>query len=363
MDIPLPQTNPTVPEEYFWLPPISSNSTITPQLLQESESWRPPSSLCSTPPDVQMVNTRPDRNNISPPQNLQKSSFEKSLIDHIAAEVQNFHKRVAQAKLVLSRFYILLDDIDVVEIRRYTEITATGLRDQITNILSGRATNQTLDSRPPIPQRSDRNKAQKTAPAVPQVSGAHSQRRPTGTQPPSQPLAEGRADFQSYPSLAQKTAPSTMSGLPLTEVPWTKVSRRKPTKATLAHVAQSARTELPQTQPAPKAKKLPAPRPDERLFLRIREGHPWRSMSSCFVKLSLAAKHRVANSAIQQVPVVNSGFAITVANEAARNRLLEEVRRLQREENEVEGAPKEDLKLKAASMWTSVLAPNVPNYL
>ncbi|KAI0993928.1 hypothetical protein K3495_g14255 [Podosphaera aphanis] len=86
-------------------------------------------------------------------------------------------------------------------------------------------------------------------------------------------------------------------------------------------------------------------------------------MSPYFVKLSLAAKLGVANSAIQQVTVVNSGFAITAANEAARNRLLEEVHRLQREENEVEGAPKEDLKLDAASMWTSVLAPNVPNYL
>ncbi|KAI0999413.1 hypothetical protein K3495_g8781 [Podosphaera aphanis] len=317
MDIPLPQTNPTVPEDYFWLPPISSDNTITPQLLQESEN----------------------------------------------AEVQNFHKRVAQAKLVLSRSCILLDDIEDVEIRRYTEIAAAGLRDQITNILSGRATNQTLDSRPPILQRSDRNKAQKTALAVPQVSGAHAQRRPTGTQPPSQPLAEIHANVQSYPSSAQKTAPSTMSGLPLTEGPWTKVSRRKPTKAPLAQVAQLARTELPQTQPAPKVKKLPAPRPDERLFLRIKEGHPWRSMSPYFVKLSLAAKLRVANSAIQQVTVVNSGFAITAANEAARNRLLEEVHRLQSEENEVEGALKEDLKLEAASMWTSVLAPNVPDYL
>ncbi|KAI1006162.1 hypothetical protein K3495_g2059 [Podosphaera aphanis] len=130
-----------------------------------------------------MVDIRPDRNSISPPQNSQKSSFEKGLIDHIDAEVQNFHKRVAQAKLVLTRFCILLDDIDDVEIRRYTEIAAAGLRDQITNIMSDRATNQTLDSRPPILQRPDRNKAQKTAPAVPQVSGAHAQRRPTGKAP------------------------------------------------------------------------------------------------------------------------------------------------------------------------------------
>lgn len=56
-------------------------------------------------------------------------------------------------------------------------------------------------------------------------------------------------------------------------------------------------------------------------------------MSPHFVKLSLAEKLRIANSVIQQVTVVNSGFAITAANEAARNRILDEVYRLQREKD------------------------------
>ncbi|KAI1002040.1 hypothetical protein K3495_g6163 [Podosphaera aphanis] len=83
-------------------------------------------------------------------------------------------------------------------------------------------------------------------------------------------------------------------------------------------------------------------------------------MSPYFVKLSLAAKLRVANSAIQQVTMVNSGFAITAANEAARNRLPEEAHRLRREENEMEGTTQEGIKLETASKWMSVLAPNVP---
>ncbi|KAI0997406.1 hypothetical protein K3495_g10778, partial [Podosphaera aphanis] len=50
------------------------------------------------------------------------------------------------------------------------------------------------------------------------------------------------------------------------------------------------------------------------------------------------------------VTVVNSGFAITAANEAARNCLLEEVHRLESD-------------LEAASKWISVHAPNVPDRL
>ncbi|KAI0990881.1 hypothetical protein K3495_g17306 [Podosphaera aphanis] len=74
--------------------------------------------------------------------------------------------------------------------------------------------------------------------------------------------------------------------------------------------------------------------------------------------MSLAAKFRVANSAIQQVTVVNSGFAITADNEAARNLLLREAHRLESEESNADPLM-QDLKLEAASKWISVLAPNV----
>ncbi|KAI0990956.1 hypothetical protein K3495_g17231, partial [Podosphaera aphanis] len=95
-------------------------------------------------------------------------------------------------------------------------------------------------------------------------------------------------------------------------------------------------------------------------------------MSPYYVKLSLAAKLRVANSAIQKVTAVNSGLAITAANEAARNRLLEEVHRLESEVGEGDGTTRgnhdagpltQGLKLEAASKWISVLAPNVSDRL
>ncbi|KAI0996288.1 hypothetical protein K3495_g11893 [Podosphaera aphanis] len=259
------------------------------------------------------------------------------MTDHIDVEVENFQKRVAQAKLVLSRFCSLLDATGDEEIRRSTEIAAAGLLDQLTNILSGRKNTQSVASCLPIPERPEQTRAQNATPPVPQVSGAHALRKPSSTQLPTHPPAGKQANTRARLSTAQTIAPTSTAGPPQIEGPWTKVTHRKLDKFQQVKITQQVTTELLQTWPGPKVKKSPAPRPDERLFLRLREGHPWRSMSPYYVKLSLAIKLRVANSAIHQVTVVNSGFTITAANEAPRSRLLEEAHRLQREENEMEG--------------------------
>ena len=76
-------------------------------------------------------------------------------------------------------------------------------------------------------------------------------------------------------------------------------------------------------------------------------------MSPHYIKISLASKLRLANSAIKQVTVVNSGFAIQAEGDAARNALLSGAVLLESTE----------MKLEAASKWISVLAPNVPDRL
>ncbi|KHJ33550.1 putative eka-like protein [Erysiphe necator] len=76
-------------------------------------------------------------------------------------------------------------------------------------------------------------------------------------------------------------------------------------------------------------------------------------MSPHYVKLSLASKLKTANSAIEKVTVVNSGFAVTAASEAARNLLLQEARVLK----------DLDMKLEPASKWVSVLVANAPDRL
>ena len=69
--------------------------------------------------------------------------------------------------------------------------------------------------------------------------------------------------------------------------------------------------------------------------------------------MSLASKLRLANSAIKQVTIVNSGFAILAEGDGARNALLSGAVLLESTE----------MKLEAASNWISVLAPNVPDRL
>ncbi|KAI1006373.1 hypothetical protein K3495_g1847, partial [Podosphaera aphanis] len=344
------------------------------QLPSETAQRHPPSPHESTAsPDVVMVDARPTNQPIQPPQHTPtdafepirpQSSFAESMLKHIDAEAEKFHHRVAQAKLVLSRFCNLLDAIEDEEIRKSTEFAAAGLRDQLTNILSGRSNSQAAASRPPpAAERPKTVRTQCTVTAVPQNPGIRAQRRPTNMQPPTLPAANTPATTSTFAGTSKATASQTPTGLPQSEGPWKKVTRRKPNNTGQIQMAPQSTAEPPRAQPPPKTKKCPTPRPDERLFLRLREGHPWRAMSPHFVKLSLASKLRVATSAIEHVTVVNTGFAITAANEAARNRLLEEVHRLHREENAAEGSTEEDPKLETASKWTSVLAPNVPDYL
>ena len=76
-------------------------------------------------------------------------------------------------------------------------------------------------------------------------------------------------------------------------------------------------------------------------------------MSPHYIKISLASKLRLANSAIKQLTVVNSGFAIQAEGDVARNALLSGAVLLESTE----------MKLEAASNWVSVLAPNVPDRL
>ncbi|KHJ33455.1 putative eka-like protein [Erysiphe necator] len=90
---------------------------------------------------------------------------------------------------------------------------------------------------------------------------------------------------------------------------------------------------------------------DEYFSLRVETEHSWQRMSPHYVKLSLAAKLKTANSAIEKLTVVNSGFAITAASEAARNLVFQETCVLK----------DLDMKLEPASKWASVLTANVPD--
>ncbi|KAI1002039.1 hypothetical protein K3495_g6164 [Podosphaera aphanis] len=199
------------------LPPSNPKITIPPHLLQESENWRPPPSLGTASPDVMMVDALPTH--LCPPTpndaigtERPQSSFAKSMSDRIDAEVEKFKKLVAQAKLVLSRFFNLLDGIDDEEIRRSTEIAAAGLRDQLTNT-------QTVASRLPTPERPKQTKAQNATPAVPQVSGADALRKSSSTQSSTHPLAGKQANTPARFSTAQKIAPPSTAKPPQIEGP------------------------------------------------------------------------------------------------------------------------------------------------
>ncbi|KAI0994499.1 hypothetical protein K3495_g13683 [Podosphaera aphanis] len=269
-----------------------------------------------------MVDTRPDRNNINPPQNLQKSSIEKSMADFNDAEVERFQKCVEKSTLILSTFCSLMDALDDDELRSSLEDATVGLREKIRNILSGNSGNAQPNNQP----LQTKTRA-KQGPGL-AVQPSAQRRRPTQRhqlhQSPSQQKAHGQ---------------------------WSVVARRiigRPKQA-----SQPAKTTIPPTPlPSPsrrpaRAHPSPAAQPDERLFLRLREDHPLRKTSPHFVKLSSAAKLRVVNSAIQQVTIVNSGFAITADNEAARN-LLSEAQRLESEGSNADPLM-QDLKLGAAS--------------
>ncbi|KAI0992967.1 hypothetical protein K3495_g15217 [Podosphaera aphanis] len=303
-----------------------------------------------------MVDTRPDRNNTSPPQNSQKSSIEKSMADFIDAEVERFQKRVEQARLILSTFCSLMDALDDDELRTSMEDATVGLREKIRNILSGNSGNVQPNNQP----LQTRTRA-KQGPG-PAFQPSTQRRRPTVNAENHQKPTPAAATPRVAMTATAPTAPITKP----TEGSWSVVARRnvgRPKQASQPAKTTTPLTPLPNPSRRPaRAHPSPAAKPDERLFLRLREDHPLRKTSPHFVKLSLAAKLRVANSAIQHVTIVNSGFAITADNEAARNLLLSEAHRLESEGSNADPLM-QDLKLEAASKWISVLAPNVPDYL
>lgn len=137
-----------------------------------------------------------------------------------------------------------------------------------------------------------------------------------------------------------------------TERSWTQVVRKKP-KPVQPVAATPPPASVPTQTPRPNASASKSARPDERVFLRVKPDHPWTRMSPHFIKISLASKLRLANSAIKQVIVVNSGFAIQAEGDGARSALLSGAALLDSAE----------MKLEAASNWISVLAPNTPDRL
>ena len=225
MDIPLPRTNSPVPEEYFWSPPNNSHITATPQLLQESESWRPPSSFCSTPPDVEMVDTRPDRNNINPSLNLQKDSIEKSMTVFIDAEVERFQKRFEQARLILNTFCNLMDALDDDELRSSMEDATVDLRQKIRNILSGNSGNAQPNNQP------SQTRARTKQDPRPMVQPPAQLRRSTvnteGHQKPTPAAATPRLATTATAPPAPSTKPSEGS--------WSVVARRNINRANRPH--------------------------------------------------------------------------------------------------------------------------------
>ncbi|KAI1002400.1 hypothetical protein K3495_g5800 [Podosphaera aphanis] len=237
--------------------------------------------------------------------------------EFLDAEAHKLQQRITEARLIISRFCRLLDEITDKELRRETENAAADLKDQIGDILAGRhgrlvSTNLSAANTKPT-------RAQQ--PVVPRVAQPRAQRQPPKASyapakiPPSTPAAR-RARAKAEP-LAETSK----------ERPWTEVSRKQATKPKQTPLAPPKTTSRPPGQTTKRAKRTDAARPDERLFLRLHE---------------------------------------------ARNRLLEEVHCLESDVGEVDGTTHGDpdagpltqgLKLEAASKWILILAPNVPDRL
>ncbi|KAI0997407.1 hypothetical protein K3495_g10779 [Podosphaera aphanis] len=60
------------------------------------------------------------------------------MTEFLDAEAHKLQQRMAEARLIISRFCRLLDKITDEELRRETENAAAGFKDQIANILAGR---------------------------------------------------------------------------------------------------------------------------------------------------------------------------------------------------------------------------------
>ncbi|KAI0990883.1 hypothetical protein K3495_g17304, partial [Podosphaera aphanis] len=163
---------------------------------------------------------------------------------------------MAEARLIISRFCRLLDEITDEELRRETEIAAAGLKDQIANILAGR------HCRPAATKLSaTRTQPTRTQePAVPRVAQPRAQLQPSKSS--NEPAAiPPSASAARRPRKAAETLVETTM-----ESPWTEVSRKKAPKPKQAPLAPSTTTSRPLGQTTNRAKTTDAARPDERLF-------------------------------------------------------------------------------------------------
>ncbi|KAI6245454.1 hypothetical protein HI914_06680 [Erysiphe necator] len=89
---------------------------------------------------------------------------------------------------------------------------------------------------------------------------------------------------------------------------------------------------------------------NERLFIRLKNEHEWRKLSSAGIREIIVNKSYISPSAIGTINPVRSGFALSPCTNEGQEELLNAVTRLS-----LIGA-----RLEAATNWTSVLIPKVP---
>ena len=102
-----------------------------------------------------------------------------------------------------------------------------------------------------------------------------------------------------------------------------------------------------------KAARQDPPKEHKRLFLRVRQEHPWRTLSPVTIKKIVTKRAGVAPSAIIAMTQVRSGLAIECASDALRETIL----------RVGPSFHKENMTIEPASDWTSVIVPHVPLYI
>ncbi|KHJ33545.1 putative eka-like protein [Erysiphe necator] len=272
----------------------------------------------------------------SQPYCVKQLSIRQDLSNFIEEQARVFNARLIEARRVIKQFTALYESISDPEIRDTMEAAAAGIKDKLRIILTGinesnSKTSQTNRKTMTLKKVSHK-KPEKVIDLTTTQTRSDMEKRPTNQD-----------------SMANETKNQTKK---TAQSSWTEVIRRNPkthTKPTQIAVTRTVANHKPVTS----AITVEETKQDERLFLRVRVEHAWRRMSPHYVKLSLAAKLKTASSVIEKVTVVNSGFAVTAASEAARNLLLQEARVLK----------DLDMKLEPASKWVSVLAANVPDRL
>ncbi|RKF63589.1 putative eka-like protein [Golovinomyces cichoracearum] len=214
---------------------------------------------------------------IFPPPNIQKqnSSVSMNMKNYLNEQATLFQTRLREAEVILGRFYDTIETITDPQFRAATEVAVSGLKDQLNAILWGQGSEKT----PKTPL----NTPPTTTNTRPKVPTTHPAAQLSYVSAPNNLKAVPKQ------SQAKEIANPVVPMPPPAQESWTEVVRRNKPKATTNRTQQNTTEKLvtKPTQPA-EIPKQAAPKPDDRLFLRLGKNYSWRRMSPHYVKLSLA---------------------------------------------------------------------------